>query len=145
CGSEEIDSAIYDMVKSGRSRQLTNASPPDYTLNDNPANWCEAKDTEFESNNFGTPGSDSDCAPVIAGACSDNGVMRESIPPGVGDLIISELMPRPADVSATTGQWVELHALADVDLNGVSLDRATDNAGAATIQSATCVHLPAGG
>lgn len=144
CGTQEIDSAIYEAVKSGRSRQLTSQSPPDYQLNDNPMNWCEAKDTEFESNNFGTPGQDNDCAPVIAGACSDNGVMRDVVPPGVGELIITEFMPRPAVVSATVGQWVEIKALADVDLNGVALDRANDTAGAATLTSPSCLHLAAG-
>jgi hypothetical protein len=144
CGTQEIDSADYDMVKSGHSRQLTSQSPPDYTLNDDQVNWCEAKDTEFETNNFGTPGTDSDCAPVIAGLCSDAGVMREAIAPGVGDLVITEFMPRPTDVSATVGQWVEVRAMVDVDLNGVTIDRANDTAGGDTITSPNCVRLAAG-
>lgn len=144
CGSQEIDNATYESVRSGRSRQLTSQSPPDYTLNDDPANWCEANATEFETNNFGTPGSENDCAAIIAGACSDGGVMRDAVPPNVGDLIITELMPRPTDVSATVGQWVEIKALSAVDLNGVGLDRANDNAGPAVISSPSCVHLAAG-
>src|SRR5262245_42979146 len=39
CGSTEIDNAIYDTVKEGHSRELTSAQPPDYTLNDDQANW----------------------------------------------------------------------------------------------------------
>ena len=144
CGEQEIDSAVYDAVKSGHSRQLTNQAPPDYTLNDDQVNWCEAKDSEFETNNFGTPGTDNDCAPIIAGACSDNGVMREAVPPSAGQLVISEFMPKPGAVSATLGQWIEIHALAAVDLNGVGIDRANDTAGADVIDSPSCVPMAAG-
>jgi hypothetical protein len=144
CGSDEIDSAVYDMVKSGHSRQLTNSGPPDYTLNDDQVNWCEAKDTEFESGNFGTPGQDNDCAPVIAGACSDSNGMRAVVPPMPGDLVITELMPNPAAVSDTTGEWFEVKANADVDLNGIQVDRAGDSMGADTVTSTSCVHLTSG-
>jgi hypothetical protein len=144
CGDSEIDAAVYDTVKSGHSRQLTNAGPPDYTLNDDPNSWCEAKDTEFETNNFGTPGQDNDCAPIIAGACSDGGTMRDAIPPGIGDLVITEVMPKPTAVSATTGQWFEIKAMKDVDLNGVGLDRASDTSNPTELASPTCIHMAAG-
>jgi hypothetical protein len=143
CGDREIDSAIYDAVKSGRARQLTNQSPPDYTLNDDQVNWCDGRDTEFETNNFGTPGADNDCAPVVAGACSDGGTMREAVPPAVGDIVITEFMPKPDAVGATVGQWVEIKAMKDLDLNGVGIDRANDSAGADVINSPTCVHMAA--
>lgn len=144
CGEQEIDSAIYDAVKSGHARQLTNNSPPDYTLNDDQVNWCEAKDTEFETNNFGTPGADNDCAPVIAGACSDGNGMRDAVPPSVGDIVITEFMPKPSAVGATVGQWVEVTALKDLDLNGVGIDRANDSSAADVINSPSCVHMTAG-
>ncbi len=143
CGSSEIDSATYDTVKSGHSRQLGNGGPPDYTLNDEPANWCEAKDTEFEPNNFGTPGQDNDCAPVIAGSCSDTSGMRPVVSPMPGDLVITEVMPKPSAVSATGGQWFEVKALRDVDLNGVGIDRANDTANPTVLQSTTCIHMDA--
>jgi hypothetical protein len=145
CDTDEIDSAVYESVKSGHSRQLTNAGPPDYTLNDDQANWCEAKDTEFESGNFGTPGQDNDCAPVIEGACSDNNGMRAVVTPSIGDLVITEVMPKPDIASATTGQWVEVKALTDLDLNGLSLDRANDSSNPVLISSPSCLHIPAGG
>ncbi len=144
CGDQEIDSATYEMVKSGHSRQLTNAGPPDYTQNDDPQAWCEAKDAEFEPNNFGTPGEESDCAPVVAGQCSEGGVMRDAVAPGVGDLVITEVMPKPKAVSATTGQWFEVLATRDVDLNGVGLDRASDSSAAKVIESTECIRLTAG-
>ncbi|MBA3540067.1 MAG: lamin tail domain-containing protein [Deltaproteobacteria bacterium] len=144
CGDTEIDAAIYDGVHSGHSRQLTSGAPPDYTLNDDQANWCEAKDTEFESGNFGTPGQDNDCAPVIVGQCNDGGTMRAAVAPGLGDLVITEVMPKPKAVSATVGQWFEILATKDVDLNGVGLDRANDTAGPAMLSSPDCIHLTAG-
>jgi hypothetical protein len=144
CGDSEIDSAQYELVKSGHSRQLSNAGPPDYTTNDDLANWCEAKDTEFEPNNFGTPGADNDCSPVIAGACSDNNGMRAVVTPAVGELVITEVMPKPTAVGAAAGQWIEVKALASVDLNGLSLDRANDTAGPSVLSSASCMHLDAG-
>jgi hypothetical protein len=144
CGSDEIDSAVYDTVKSGHSRQLSDAGPPDYTLNDDQANWCQANDTEFESGNFGTPGQENDCAPVVAGACTDSNGMRAAVPPNPGDVVITEVMPKPSAVSATVGQWFEVKALADVDFNGVGLDRANDTAGPTVLNSASCLHLAAG-
>lgn len=144
CGDSEIDSAVYEMVRSGRSRQLSNLTPPDYTVNDDPASWCEAKDAEFEPNNYGTPGEDNDCAPVVAGACNDNGTMRPVVSPEIGDVVITEVMPNPAAVSDTVGEWVEVYALADIDLNGLVLDRAGDNAAGAKIESPSCLRVPAG-
>jgi hypothetical protein len=144
CGDSEIDSAQYELVKSGRSRQLTNLSPPDYTLNDDLAAWCEARDGEFEANNFGTPGQDNDCAPVVAGACTDGGAMRPVVSPATGELVITEVMPSPSKVSDTAGEWFEIKALAPVDLNGLGLDRAGDTANPTVIESPTCIHVDTG-
>ncbi|MFT3694741.1 MAG: lamin tail domain-containing protein [Kofleriaceae bacterium] len=145
CGDSEIDSAVYDNVKSGHSRELGINAAPDYTLNDDQANWCEGDASPFEDGNFGTPGQENDCQPVVVGACSDNGTMRATVPPAVGDLVITELMPKPSAVSATVGQWFEAVAMADVDLNGVGLDRANDtNVKPQVIDSPDCVHVSAG-
>lgn len=144
CGSTQIDAATYESVKEGRSRQLTSEQPPDYTLNDDPNMWCQASDAEFEAGNFGTPGAESDCSPVVIGQCSDGGTMRDTVPPGVGDLVITEVMPKPKTVSATTGQWFEVLAKVDVDLNGIGLDRAGDMANPTVLTSPSCVHLAAG-
>ncbi len=145
CGSTEIDSAIYESVKEGRSRQLSMAQPPDYQLNDIATNWCEAADTEFEPSNFGTPGSENDCTPIVVGQCSDGGVMRDAMPPMVGDLVITEVMPRPRSPLGADNQWFEVLALVDVDLNGIGLDRANDNnVPPKVINSAECIHVAAG-
>ncbi|MGE0395495.1 MAG: lamin tail domain-containing protein [Kofleriaceae bacterium] len=144
CGSSEIDSAIYESVKEGRSRQLTSAQPPDYQLNDVATNWCEADATEFEEANFGTPGSDNDCTPIVVGQCNDAGTMRDAVPPTIGDIVITEALPNPAVVSDTDAEWFEVYAVNAVDLNGVLLDRAGDTANPRAIESPDCVHLDAG-
>jgi hypothetical protein len=144
CGDKEIDSAQYELVKSGHSRQLSNLGPPDYTANDDLVNWCEAHDSEFEPNNFGTPGEDNDCAPIVMGACSDGASMRPVVSPGVGELVITEVMPSPSKVGDTAGEWFEAKALAPFDLNGLGLDRAGDTSNPSTIDSPTCVHVDTG-
>ena len=145
CGDSQIDSAIYETVVSGHSRELTDAAAPDYTLNDDQTNWCEGDTTEFESSNFGTPGAENDCQPVVVGACSDGGVMRATVAPSVGDLVITEIMPKPKAVSTTLGQWFEIKAMVDVDLNGIGLDRANDNNVKPEIIAQTdCLHMAAG-
>jgi len=144
CGDSEIDSAQYDSVKEGHSRELTSATFPDYTLNDDLANWCQGNDTEFENSNFGTPGSDNDCVPIIIGACNDNGTMRDVVSPMAGELVISEVMPNPAVVSDTVGEWFEITALADVDLNGIAPDRAGDSSAPKALDSPDCIHLASG-
>jgi hypothetical protein len=145
CGSGEIDSATYELVKEGHSRQLTANQAPDYTLNDDLAQWCEAADSEFETGNFGTPGSDNDCTPVVVGQCNDGGVSRPTVAPLAGELVITEAMPSPSKVSDTTGEWFEVKALADVDLNGLGLDRAGDTGvNPDLVDSPDCLHVTAG-
>jgi len=145
CGDSEIDSATYDGVKAGHSRELTAQQPPDYTVNDDPANWCQGNDTEFEAGNFGTPGQENDCVPVVMGQCNDNGTMRDVVTPMAGDLVITEVMPNPAATSDTVGEWFEARATTDVDLNGVGLDRAGDTSSPNVITSPDCIHVAAGG
>ena len=41
--------------------------------------------------------------------------------PSPGDLVITEFMADPKLVADTAGEWVEVYALRDVDLNGVTL------------------------
>ena len=144
CGDREIDSAVYGDVVQGHARELTAAQAPDYTRNDDPSQWCQANDTEFETGNFGTPGAASDCLPIASGQCSERGALRSAIAPGPGDLVITELMPSPAKVSDATGEWFEALVMADIDLNGVGLDRAGDAARPDEITSTACVRVTAG-
>jgi hypothetical protein len=143
CGGAEIDSAAYGDVKPGHSRELTGAQPPDYTANDDQASWCQADAAEFEAGNFGTPGAENDCRPVATGRCNDGGTMRSAVPPGPGDLVITEIMPSPAKVADSAGEWFEARAMADVDLNGVGVGRVGGTA-PDVIAAPDCVHVRAG-
>jgi len=144
CGASQIDKATYESVKEGRARQLTAAQPPDYTLNDDPVNWCEANGSEFDTGNFGTPGSDNDCTPIVIGQCNDNGTMRDASLPVPGDLVITEVMPNPGAVSDTEGEWFEILAINGFDLNGVGLDRAGDSSNPNILDAPDCIHVNAG-
>jgi Lamin Tail Domain len=143
CGDTEIDSATYEAVKEGKSRQLTSATFPDYILNDDINSWCEAKDTEFETGNFGTPGGENDCTPVIVGACNENGTSRPTVSPMPGELVITELMPQPLGTD-TDQEWFEVKALASFDLNGLTLDRASEMGNSDTVTSPDCLSVNAG-
>lgn len=143
CGGREIDSAIYGDVKPGHSRELTGAQPPDYTLNDDQASWCQANDTEFEAGNFGTPGADNDCRPIVTGQCNDAGTMRAAVAPGPGDLVITEVMPSPTKVLDSAGEWFEARVMNDVDLAGVGVGR-VGSASPDVIPGPDCVHVRAG-
>lgn len=148
CGATEIDSAVYDDVSAGVSRQFDGGGLPDYTANDDQANWCDATpdgSDEFAETNFGTPGSpNEDCAVVVAGQCNDNGNMRATVPPAPGDLVITEVMPSPSLVSDTVGEWFEVLVTRDVDLNDVVLDRAGDSSAGKILMSEDCIHATAG-
>jgi hypothetical protein len=125
CDTSTIDEAIYDTVKSGHTRQLSSTIAPDYAANDVAENWCEGNGVEFEPNNFGTPGQESDCSPVIMGACSDGGTMRPAVAPNPGDLVITEIMASPDGTDSDT-EWFEARALASFDLNGLGIGRISD-------------------
>jgi hypothetical protein len=142
CGIAEIDSALYGDAVAGHARELTSAQAPDYTENDDPASWCEATAAEFEAGNFGTPGAASDCRPVIAGQCSDGGAMRAAVPPGPGDLVITEVMASPRRVGDAAGEWLEARAMRDVDLVGVGVARPGGRANA--IAGPGCARVRAG-
>ena len=143
CGGAEIDSASYAGVRPGRSRELTAAQPPEYTLNDDPDQWCDATAAEFETGNFGTPGAANDCRPVITGQCSDGSALRDALPPGPGDLVITEVMASPARVADAVGEWLEARAMTDVDLVGVGVRRIAGTA-PDVIAGPDCHHVRAG-
>ncbi len=144
CGDAEIDSADYEAIAAGHSRELSSAQPPDYTFNDDGAHWCQGNDTEFASGNFGTPGAESDCMPLVFGQCSDAGAMRPVVSPGPGDLVITELMPSPVKTIDTNGEWFEAKAMRAIDLNGLGLDRASDAQPPDLIDAPACLGVAPG-
>lgn len=148
CGSAVIDTILYDEVTSGRSNGFDGGTPADYQLNDDLAQWCSPPADaayEFVPANFATPGSTNfDCEVVTPGMCDDGGTMRALVTPAVGDLVITEVHPRPMAVGAADGEWFEVLVTRDVDLNGVGLDRAGDTAAPVVLTSASCLRVTAG-
>jgi len=143
-GTTVIDTFSWTASRSGKSLQVD----PDFanvTENDDQARWCDATQTYGEGD-FGTPGApNAQCAAVAPpGTCLDGTTSRPVAYPDVGDLVITEVMPSPAAVSDTTGEWFEVLATTDVDLNGLGLDRASDTANPNVISSATCLRLASG-
>jgi hypothetical protein len=151
CGTTMIDEAVYEGVEVGRTFALDGGSPPDGQANDILTNWCttdEAAQFEYEPANYGTPGAPNpDCEVVVPGQCNDNGTMRATVPPQVGDLTITEVMPSPTAASDTVGEWIEVLVNRDVDINNLALDRIDDTSNPAVpmaLQSTNCVHATAG-
>ena len=83
-----------------------------------------------------------DCNPQ-PGMCRDNGVFRPVVAPQAGDLVITELMPSPSG-DQTKREWFEVLVMADVDLNQLQLDRASDNSAADVLASVDCISVTAG-
>ncbi|MBA3454227.1 MAG: lamin tail domain-containing protein, partial [Deltaproteobacteria bacterium] len=143
-GPTVIDTFSWTASRSGKSLQVD----PDFanvTENDDQTRWCDGTQTYGEGD-FGTPGApNAQCAAVAPpGTCADGATSRPVVYPDVGDLVITEVMPSPAAVSDTTGEWFEVLATADVDLNGLGLDRASDTANPNVISSASCLRLATG-
>jgi hypothetical protein len=148
CGTTIVDEALYEMVEAGKTRALDGGSPPDYLANDILTNWCEADEIaslEYEPANFGTPGAaNPDCMVVTPGTCDDNGTARPTVPPQIGDLVITEVMPSPSAVSDTVGEWFEVLVNRDLDYNDLGLDRIDDSSNPVVQSSAACLRATAG-
>lgn len=130
--------------KATRSRSLDGALEPSSTATE--LNYCDTPVTmAYSGLNAGTPGAANARCEVtpVSGACIDEvtGQARPVVAPLAGDLIITEVMARPKTVSAANGEWVELFADAEVDLNGLKLATANSST---TLTSATCLHAGAG-
>ena len=148
CGGEELDAVTFGASKAGRSLQLDGSGAPAAAASADPDRWCAADPaatTEFEPMNFGTPG-DANPACVAApppGTCDDGGVIRAIETPAAGQLAISEWMADPIAIGDGVGEWIEVIAQDDIDLNGVQLGGASLVATPA-VAGPACVHLARG-
>ncbi len=144
------DGAVLDQVQwtsspTGASLSL-DPTKTDPTANDDPANWCPAVDA-YGDGDLGTPGAvNPACPPVVpAGSCDDAGTVRPIVPPKVGDLTITEYMANPSKVSDASGEWFEVKANADVDLNGLQLGSDPNTITVQdTLDGPKCIHVTAG-
>lgn len=148
CDDAEIDSFEYPEAPGsdgGVTTILDGNVAPDHLANDEAANLC-ASTVAFAGATgvTGSPGEANEaCNVVVPGTCLDGGASRATVPPVLGDLVISEFMPGPDVVSDTEGEWFEVYVAATVDLNGVVAGR-TVGTPQASISSPDCVTAAAG-
>lgn len=131
----QLDMVTWGTTHDGKAHQLTVEQVPangglDETINDDLASWCDAN-VSFGVGDFGTPGAaNTSCEGPPPGdpMCLDGDTARKIKSPVVGDLLIAELHPDPKALleqnpasGEPAGEWFEVWAAADVDLNGLEL------------------------
>jgi hypothetical protein len=152
CGTNVLDKVSWTTApKSGKSRALDGKLVPDSAVNDVADSFCDGT-AEYETGLFGTPGKKNDpcgtpdggCAGSACGTCFDSALnlaRPAQLPSAPGDLVISEFMANPAAVDDSAGEWFELYATKDVDLNGVEVATGGKKD---VLESANCLRVPAG-
>ncbi|WP_368667410.1 lamin tail domain-containing protein [Corallococcus sp. AB030] len=148
-GSVLIDSALYGPAQDGVATQVSAPLTADAKNNDVTASWCAATQAYGDKGNLGTPGrTNRVCTATDAGTaqagCIDRttGQTRALRTPTVGSLVLNEFMADPAAVPDAQGEWVEVLALREVDLNGVTL---ANESGSSVLESPLCLSMKAGG
>jgi hypothetical protein len=151
-GDQVLDQISWTAVAAAASTALSpDALDPE--ANDDEANWvtCAAVYGPKGPNgtNSGTPGESNEACGGDGGGgdgtCTDADGSRDIVPPGPGDLRISEFMANPAQVNDEFGEWFEVEVLADVDLNGLEIGQVSDPYDAdQTVNDAACLHFSAG-
>lgn len=110
--------------------------------------FCGAVDP-YGLGDLGTPGAanpNCDGGGGGDGQCFDIGMnmMRAIVPPVAGDVVITEIMANPAAVSDANGEWFEVRALADFDLNEVEFGKLFADGVLLTVMANDCITLAAG-
>lgn len=145
CGMTVLAEFTYNSAgKPERSRMLNGLEEPNATLAAVEANYCDAPTSPvYFGNNAGSPGQrNPQCVPeAMSGTCLDNGVPRAITGPAAGDLVINEVMSSPAATSDTTGEFIELYARANVDLNDLVISTTTDTT---RLDSMNCLRVQTG-
>lgn len=154
-GGDELDYMPYETPADGVARQVdptvidTFMMTADPTLNDPVSARCDATLAYPPfATDLGTPGAPNTMCPPPAGTCLDPDTMelRPVDPPAVGEILITEFMANPKQVTDAAGEWFELYADADFDLNGLELGKVWEPYTVAeTIPgSGTCIEVKAG-
>ena len=155
CGDVVVDEVLYTASgRSGVSRIYDGRLVPDALDNDEPGRWCDAP-APADGGSRASPGVANPACGLDAGVGADGGVSvdtclsprtgvaRSVSRPQPGDLVITELMADPKASADSVGEWVEVYAVRDVDLNGVSLTN--EGNGRALLEGASkCLELRAG-
>ncbi len=151
CGDVVIDEVRYTgPLRSGVARIYDGRLVPDALDNDDASRWCDAPAPASDGGTRASPGAanpacaGAEDAGVPEGSClsSRTGTVRSLSRPRPGDLVITEIMADPKAVGDTQGEWVEVYAQRDVDLNGVTL--ANEGSGRALLGDSRCLELKAG-
>ncbi len=123
CDDRLVDEVIYSSVPDGKSEAFNGQQVPDAEQNDVEELWCVGEGDYDATDNEGTPGAENNTCPlVLPGKCNDPlGNSRDIIHATAGDLVITEVMPNPAAVSDSAGEWFEIKAISTVDLNEMKL------------------------
>ncbi len=163
-GDVVVDAVDLGPAEEGVATQVS-ASLADAIRNDAASAWCAATASYGTRGNLGTPGRPNrvcgeaapdggagDASSPDAGGdagtsqptCIDRttGRARARKTPEVGSVVLTEFMADPSAVADATGEWVEVLALRDVDLNGVSLSN--ESGGQSMFDSALCLSVKAG-
>ncbi len=164
CGDVVVDEVRYaGPVRAGVSRIYDGRLVPDAVDNDALERWCDSPPSDAGTPDAGggsrrSPGAANPaCAssggtpdagvPLEAGGVAScrsprTGLLRNVSHPSPGDLVITEFMVDPKLAEDATGEWVEVYALRDVDLNGVSLS--DEGARGVPLDGEPCRELRAG-
>lgn len=166
CGERVVDEvSLAAPKKSGVARGYDGRLVPDSAGNDDDARWCDAVEP-FVEGVKGSPGVANPPCPSLEGtgggsqpgnggsdgsgevdtgpACVDRvtGRSRPVRTPEPGSLLLTEYMADPLAVADALGEWVEVLALREVDLNGVTLSN--EGNGRSTLESPLCLSMRAG-
>ena len=147
-GTTVVDAVTWTRSTSGKALQL-DPSLTDATSNDQPSNFCDAT-TTYGLGDFGTPAvMNTKCTFLPpAGMCSDNGVNRAIVKPAAGQLVISEFLANPANVTGFTDAQREWFEVANTgatafDLNELGVMGKSGTP--AIVNSASCITVAANG
>ena len=162
-GGAVIDSMHYESTKAGRALSRQCPHMTSQQCSNEEALWCFAEaDTFYDGENYGSPQKPNAACKKDAekpqenpqekpqekpgetpssATCLENGVARTMRVPKPGQLILNEFMADPsAGLKDEEAEWVELLALAEVDLNGLVL---ATNSRSQKLDSDNCIPVKA--
>ncbi|OJH35114.1 lamin tail domain-containing protein [Cystobacter ferrugineus] len=153
CAEVVVDEVRYSKTsRAGVSRGYDGRRVPDAFDNDAPEGWCDTP-ASLDGGVRASPGAPNAACPepsgadagVSLGTCLSprTGLSRSVSRPHPGDLVFTEVMADPKAVADAQGEWVEVYARRDVDLNGVTL---ANESGGRTVLDAPprCLEMRAG-
>lgn len=139
-GESVIDRAIIPNPLEGQSAYVSELSPDG---NDSAASFCfSTASGAFEG--LGTPGAANEACNANRDTCLGSAGERDKVIPAVGDLVISEVLADPSG-SDSNKEYIEIYAVATVDLNGVVIIADSGSSDrSVTLSAPECLEANAG-